>query len=481
MAAAQYVLTVSTTADMSTLVAGMPISVATPQTTVTLPAGTYFWTVVSDVTQDDVRPSGQLFGVLGDSAYVYCAAASDCAAAPDELGTIARPYHSLDRGIIYAAAQGITTVVRLRVATAARRIPIRLPRVVNGVNVTGGYDPSFSVRSDRTAITLNGAALVAVDVTTPTTIDGFAMVNSNSTADASSVIRVTECTQDLTISNISATAATLTTDVVHVEDGRDSVGPMLVNSAISGTYDADRIDGRDGLVLVSVGGAIRLSGVTVRGQAPYSITQFYGIFTLTAPVALSLDAVDMTITGGRNGIAVNLSLSATFDIVINRSRIEVVGVSTSNVTAINGGSARSLTITGSTISAHDAGTVMALNLPYGVDARLASNFITTDAAQSEIVAVFAGGDARIAGNTIVTGTAGLTVSGLQRNGGRIDAVNNLFVGTTFTCVGSSPACRSQHLGSVSTPARPWASSTMPSSATKTHAPTSRTRLCVSMT
>ncbi len=408
----------------------------TTQTTLTLPAGTYYWSVVSDVTRDGVVPQGQLFGVVGATLYISCDSASDCASAPDELGTIARPYHSIDRGLTAAKTLSIADV---RVASRGNDAPYTDPiRVLAGINVTGGYDPAFAAQTGKAAITVSGTGIIAIDIASPTTINGFAITNTNGIGQASTAVRISECSQDFVLTNIDVTAPTLTSSIVRIEDSSDEVGPTIGEATLQGLYGTDRNDVPN-LTLVEVEGAVQLVNVSMSASVPT------GYPTLTG---LHLADVPFTFKGG--GITVQGALATTgIDLSANAVTASLQGISViasadgsdgSTCTRPAGGHRRHARHRElSTLSASHADAATAVSLLATTSfVRIASSVIAVDDG-TILMGISSAVDLRLSGSTIVTGSASNTAVGLeldsQHEGGAAGAAlaNNIFLSLDSTC------------------------------------------------
>ncbi|MBC7794318.1 MAG: hypothetical protein H7Z43_11475, partial [Clostridia bacterium] len=135
-----------------------------------LPEGTYYWRVVSDLTDSSAVNQTRRFGVVSDAIYVYCAD-QDCRSADDNLGTAALPFKTISRAISAALGSGATTV---RVAKRPNDMPYDEPIYVQpGFTLSGGYTSDFASQSGRTSVALADIALSAAFIVRPSWVEHF--------------------------------------------------------------------------------------------------------------------------------------------------------------------------------------------------------------------------------------------------------------------------------------------------------------------
>lgn len=182
--ASRYWLTIATDPDFSDLVAESPRELTAPTDEVRLPAGTYWWRAVSDVSADTNRVAPRRLAVLDNVIYVFCAADDTCEQSPDiaELGTVAFPYRSIQR-----AVDARSGAAQIRVATRAPAYRETVKIVGGGFELMGGFSSDFTERSGHTSISADGPVFDAVDVLAATTVTGFDFIRMSGLAPVTTI------------------------------------------------------------------------------------------------------------------------------------------------------------------------------------------------------------------------------------------------------------------------------------------------------
>jgi hypothetical protein len=169
---------------------------------------TYYWRVVSDVTEGSATNPGRSFHVMDDAIYVHCPA-DPCATAA-EVGNLSSPHQSVAVALIDAAANGVREV---RVASRGGDLAYGgLVSLQPGVSLYGGYDAMFSVRDPAAtpSILEHGGQFVVQGISInhevaddPTVIvDGFTLRTESGAnlVDASGLL-LSDCDGSVTIRN----------------------------------------------------------------------------------------------------------------------------------------------------------------------------------------------------------------------------------------------------------------------------------------
>ena len=269
--AVSYRVEIAADSGFQTLVAGTPSQIDGSSFAVRLPVGTYFWRVASDITSADVTATVHRFGVLDDAIFVDCPPGDACAASDgDELGTPQLPYRSMNRGMAAALRLAIP---RVHVATRADGSPYReIVRLLPGVTLSGGYASGFTTQRGRTPVALDDVGLYAAVIAEPTRVEHFTFTNTYTpsgapgagTSGTSTAIRIVGCGEDLELSDIAAVSDALSNEVVRVEAGDGSDGPLMVDAEISARYGASYVGRPGSLVAFAVNdAALRLRRTTV--------------------------------------------------------------------------------------------------------------------------------------------------------------------------------------------------------------------------
>lgn len=427
--AAAYSLYIWRDAALTDAVADSPFVVYGTSTTRSLPAGTYYWRVVSDVTASDVVPSTGLFGVVDDTLYVYCAGADDCVARADvpELGTKSQPFRSIGRAVTAATAGALSNIaVATRDDGASYRESVT---AVSGISIRGGFDPAFEQRSGRTRVVSAGASFVATGIVTPTVIHGLAFTNDGTALSV--VARIAECDEALTISDTSFSAVELRQNVVEVYDGAGSVGPLFQRVDIATAYSATRTDDiAESRVVAVSNAALRLEDSTLDARGSGRVMRLYGIKAEQADV--SLERTSIHVEGAQSSYGIDVENDLRDAVRFVDVTVDAVG-SSALAYGIGVYQAASLLISRCTVRARGAGWFTGIAIGNSTALIEGSVIATGDSSmavstnQNVGIVMDDRVIARVVNNTVVTGHARAYERGILLRQAYASLVNNLLI------------------------------------------------------
>lgn len=457
--AATYDVRIWRDAALTDEIEGSPFEVAASTLRRTLPEGTYYWQVVSDITASSAQTATGLFGVIGDTLFVYCA--GDCGedAARPELGTREAPFRSIQRAV---TAAGIKHIGRVAVASAEAPYEESVTMVA-GVSLLGGFDSTFTTRSGRTAVRATGAALLAIGLTgdAETTVEGFTFINDNPTFSFAG--RIAECDASLVVRDSGFESRALRAGTVTVTDGRDGIGPLFSNVDIT----ADQTERTsEAIALGIMNAALRLedSRVTLTSSGD-GLARAKAVDAVDSSLRVKRAAVRIDATGGAYGMRVAVLSTEPHVVDIEDTTVDAFGSGGSS--ALELFLVRNARLTRSTLRARspNISTGMFFDSCYAfvvsssvIEAGDARMVLSTES--STAVTLRAESSGTFVNNTFVFGHATDTQLGFQLFKSFPSFVNNLIISAPPTaaqnCSGPSP-CRAgvrESAAVVSPPADP---------------------------
>ncbi len=362
--AAGYTLTVATDAAMTNVVTGFPMTATNTVVDVSLAAGTYYWLATADTTSSQTAIAPTRFGVIGDTAYVYCADAAACTApaSADEYCTLELPCRTINRGLTRASTLGASTVA---VATPGDGTSYSEPvQVRDGISFAGGYEPTFTTTSGRTPVSVAGVCLQAQGVITDTTVSGLSFTNDGSVAGTSTAGAISFSDSHFVLDNVGFASPKLRDHVVEVTTGANDSAPIMRGSSIDGTVESSiagetatmsliAIDAGAGLTLEdtdisgSGSGAELLIGVTIAqgtasitggnidvdaGDTGYSVVGVSVTGSNTLGAVLPITGVSITVHG--NGLVDGISAVSQL-LAVEGSTITLVASAATGSTVMN--------------------------------------------------------------------------------------------------------------------------------------------------
>lgn len=437
--AAEYTLEVATDEAMTAIVASQ--KQAGVRTTLPLSAGTYYWRVRSDVS-NGLTAAPSRFGVIGDAVHVYCSSVEACSTEGGvQLGTATHPMMSIAGGMAVASRLGVHDV---RVAHRIGRQPYdEQIAVVAGLNLHGGYDPTFAMVDGRTAVASTRRVLSAFEVRSPTIIEGFALTRSAGEEASSDVALLYECSDSLLVRDTTFEAPLWRTGVLRVEESVNS-GPVLRDSSVTGSMSAAAGGVTSSLVELTNRGAVRLERVMLTGDSVDGSASIEGVSSDGGALTVVGGAIELD--GARNAVGIRVSDGEHTH--VEDVRIDVRG-STDSVAGVSSSSAP-MSVIRSTIYAHGSPSVGGMYLvELGGEAGasvIASNVILAVASDTLTLTSRAdgisitGSNVVVVGNTILVGGAADGDVGVGFVASTPRLLNNLIVSVTPRC--SASRCRS---------------------------------------
>ncbi len=306
--AEQYEVEVAYDAAFTQPVAGFPLSVVDPQTSLTydFPAEVrYYWRVRATSTRQGEYGIG-MFDRLGAVMHVYCPAGDSCSD-DGAAGNVSAPFRTLVGAVARARASGIHTfrvAARGGGAAYAEHVTIGF-----GVELRGGYTPTFDEASRDPAVNVTniaasaGPALLVFGVSEPIVIDGFFL---RSVAD--DALRVNGGS-DVTISNNDVAGAE---SAIAVENSvLDTDQNLIVGNVIHSLTPQSG----HGIVVRSAGATIRDNVIDI-SACTSACKDAAGIATNAADVLVTGNVITH---GGQLGLTNGIELiESHFDIRANR-------------------------------------------------------------------------------------------------------------------------------------------------------------------
>lgn len=430
--ASLYSLVVATDAAFTNVVA-RHTEAATTQT-LSLSAGTYFWRVTTDITNASDAVSSSVFGVLDDVLYVSCPL-DPCGAGEDEMGTIARPYRSITRGMRVAVN---LEVAEVHVARRTNDAPFAESfNLLSGNVLRGGYDSAFTAQTGRTEIAMPGRVVTVIDTQGPTELDGFSLTNTLDEGD-STVLQMYQTSNDLVVRNTGVHAPFWRNNVVAIELTSDGfVGPRLIDCDIDGTHSEND---EPALITVGASSGVQLENVRLHASAPST----YDIIGIRAfdQSSIAWRGGSLTIEGGQ---LVRGVLSQTARTLVHDVTMDLVA---SDVVAIRADAPNALDVQRSTIRVRNTKIATGIlaagtSLPSPNQFLIASNVIELSPSATTPKTRACGislevNDARVIGNTIAIGPASDLEAGVWIQRAYPSLINNLIVSVAHSC--GQPVC-----------------------------------------